>query len=617
MKSKLIPALLIGLTCAAFAQKTTLIGPGLRNGDFNEDTDPTDQRTFADTPFWENIAGPQTGISARTNLTNLSGSRNAQVSQAPNHLSAQSTGHILAEGDSFSVSYEWRDAFQWIDATDKVNIILFVTTDDLISSERTIIGSTASPLSTLDNTYEPVIANDFFIADDTYVGKTVFVGIDTLSPGTSGFCRLDDFQLSVGAPESDPILRHELGDLVFGDLVHPTSVSSTSKTVSFRNLGANNNLGIISVTLSPESSDVFSITQAPGGGSSILPDGTFDIEVTATGGRQFTTYSGELIVSTIPQDQSLTLPISATISNGAELFATGSTLLVDYDDGLPNGIHDASIRNGGFEEGTAGQTIIETPVWLNTFNPEAATAVGTLATAPATGLLHGQTSGWQLINPGEERAQPGMEISAADWTIAAGDTLDIEFAIKGGANWTDQGFEVIVEVLNESGVLVNDGANGQNNASRWLSLPFTFLNGGLEYETVTVTTPEVKLDSPWIGNHFRLRIVASAPRTTFLDIDNVSLTANYKTLLEPSGKLEITSTNFDASTGRTTLRFLDSGAGSFLIESSPDLDFETGVTTIPLTGSEDRLTYPGEIEFSFIDLSVVPGSRHFWRVRND
>ena len=261
MKSKLIPALLIGLTCAAFAQKTTLIGPGLRNGDFNEDTDPTDQRTFADTPFWENIAGPQTGISARTNLTNLSGSRNAQVSQAPNHLSAQSTGHILAEGDSFSVSYEWRDAFQWIDATDKVNIILFVTTDDLISSERTIIGSTASPLSTLDNTYEPVIANDFFIADDTYVGKTVFVGIDTLSPGTSGFCRLDDFQLSVGAPESDPILRHELGDLVFGDLVHPTSVSSTSKTVSFRNLGANNNLGIISVTLSPESSDVFSITR--------------------------------------------------------------------------------------------------------------------------------------------------------------------------------------------------------------------------------------------------------------------------------------------------------------------------------------------------------------------
>ena len=99
-------------------------------------------------------------------------------------------------------------------------------------------------------------------------------------------------------------------------------------------------------------------------------------------------------------------------------------------------------------------------------------------------------------------------------------------------------------------------------------------------------------------------------------MDNVSLTANYKTRLERSGKLEITSTNFDASTGRTTLRFLDSGAGSFLIESSPDLDFETGVTTIPLDGSEDRLTYPSEIEFSFIDPSVT-GPRHFWRVRND
>lgn len=616
MNSKLIPALFIGLTCAGFAQKTTVIGPSLRNGDFNDDTDPTDQRDFAATPFWENVAGAQTFVAARTNLPNLSGTRNAQISQATTQLTAQSTGHILAEGDSFSVSYEWRDAFNWNDATDKVNIILFVTTDDLIASERTIIGSTASPLSTLNNTYEPVTSEDFFIADNTYVGKTVFVGIDTLSGANSGFCRLDDFQLSVGTPETDPILRHEIGDLVFGDLVHPTSVSSTSKVVSFRNLGAANNLGIISVTLSPESSDVFSVTSAPANGSSILPDGTFDIEVTATGGRQFTTYTGELIVNTIPQDQSLTLPISATISNGAEIFATGSTLLVDYDDGIANGIHESSLRNGGFEEGTAGQTILETPVWVNSFSPEADAAVGTLATAPATGLLHGQTSGWQLINPGEERAQPGMEIAAADWTIAAGDTLDIEFAVKGGANWTNQGFEVIVEVFNENGVLVNDGANGQNVASRWLSLPLAFTGDGTSYEVVNITTPEVQRGSPWIGNHFRLRIVTSGPRTSFLDIDNVSLTANFKTLLEPSGKLEITATNFDESTGRTTLRFLDSGAGSFLIESSPDLDFENGVTTIPLNGSEDRLTYPGEIEFTFIDPSVT-GPRHFWRVRNN
>ena len=109
MKSKLIPALLIGLTCAAFAQKTTLIGPGLRNGDFNDDADPTDQRDFTATPFWENVAGPQTLVAARTNLTNLSGTRNAQVSQATNQLASQSTGHILAEGEETSI----RELFTW------------------------------------------------------------------------------------------------------------------------------------------------------------------------------------------------------------------------------------------------------------------------------------------------------------------------------------------------------------------------------------------------------------------------------------------------------------------------------------------------------------------------
>jgi len=614
MNKYLTTSLVLLLAPTALAQKTVLIGPDLRNGDFNEDTDPTDQRNFDQTPVWENAAGPPALTCARTNLTNLSGSRNAQISHANNQLMAQSTGHVLAEGDSFSVSYEWRDAFNWDDAIDKVNIILFITPDDLINSPRTIIGSAASPLSTIDSTYEPVTSNDFYIADATHVGRTVFVGIDTINEDGNGFCRLDDFQLSVGTPESDPILRLESGDLAFGDLVHPSSVTSTSRVLSFSNLGAANNLGIISVSLSPESDSVFSITEAPANGSSIPPGGTFEIEVTATGGSQFNDYTGELIIGTIPPEQGLTIPISATISNGAEQFEMGSTLLVDYDDGLDNGIHESSIRNGGFEDGMAGQTINETPDWVNSFSPEGDTAVGTFDTAPATGLLHGQTSGWQLINDGEERAQPGIEIPATDWTLAAGDTLDIEFAIKGGTNWTNENFEVIVEVLDEFGTLVNDGLNGQNNASRWLSLPITFLNGGFDYETVSITTPEIQRNSPWIGNHFRLRIATSGPRTSFLHIDNVSVTANFKTLLEPSGALEITAIDYNAGTGETTLRFLDSGAPGFVIESSPDLDFDEGATTIPLDGTEDRLTYPGEIVFSFTDPSAT-GLRHFWRVK--
>jgi len=615
MKALSITFLTLLLIPPLHAQKTILVGPGQRNGDFNEDEEPSDQRNFEQTPFWENISGASTIICSRTNLTNVSGSRNAQISHAATQLMAQSTEHTLSEGDSFSLSYQWRDAFNWNDQTDQVNIILFVTADDLIESERTIIASSASPYSTINNTYETVSANDFFVADLTYVGRTVFVAIDTISDDGNGFCRLDDFQLSVGALESDPILRIEAGTLDFGDLIHPTSISNTSRVMSFKNQGVTNSLGITSVTLTNESDSVFSITETPPIGSSIAPGELFEIEITAQGGRQFNEYTGTLVIETIPPEQSLVIPISATISNGAEQFETGSTLLVDYDDGLDNGIHETSIRNGGFEEGQAGQTITETPHWISSFSPEGENIVATLDQSPATGLLHGQTSGWQLINDGEQRVQPALEISASDWMIHAGDTLDIEFAIQGGTNWTNENFEVIVEVLDENGQLVNDGVHGQNNAPRWLSQPLTFTNGGFDYQTISLTTPEIQRNSPWIGNHFRLRIIASGPRTTFLNIDNVSLRANYQRLIEPSGELKITSLEHHPETGNTTLRFVDSGAPQFTIESSADLTFQNKVIRIPLDGTEDRVTQPGEIIFSFSDPSAT-GLSHFWRVNS-
>ena len=617
MKSKLIPAILLTLAGAGFAQ-TILIGPGVRNGNFNDDTNPADIRTSDDTPFWESIGGAASILQAtRTNLTNATGSRNAQISHQANLVFGQSTEHTIALNDSFSVSYEWRDAFNWSDAEDKIRIILYTTDTDTIDGFRTDIGFTDSALSTVNNTYELVNANDFYVADASVVGKKLFVAIDSLNTDGNGFARLDDFTLSVGTLGTDPLLLVEDGDYVFGDLVHPTGTASTSKTISFRNAGIANNLTLDTISLTSDGEGIFSITSVPDNGSVIAPGGTFEIEVTATGGGNFTEYSGELSITTTPADQAMTFPISATISTGTEVFMTGNTLLVDYDDGVQDGIHDASIRNGGFEDGTAGQSLTDTPDWISAFSPEGDTVSGTLSSSPATGLFHGQASGFVITNaaadPPEARTQPGQFFDLAEWTLDAGDTFDIEFSAMGGAGFTGNNLAVIVEVLDDFGTLIGDPINGVGEAPRWANEPFNFGGDASFYKIFSFTTPEIAQNSPWIGHRARVRFLHSHSRTSFINIDNISITGNFKKLVTEEGIPNITFLSYNLDDQEVTVRFRNSGASSYTIQSDTDLDFSTGVAEFPLNGSEDRTTYPGEIEFTFEDFTLTE-PKHFWRV---
>ncbi len=615
MKNIFLFFLFLGFVHLVSAQSVTLIGPGLRNGDFNDDTDSIDKRTFDDTPFWENVLGNQTLITARTNQTNASGTRNAQINQSAGQLLGQSTGHVIAVGDSFGVSYEWRDAFNWTDATDRIRISLFVTSDDTITGERTVIGSTDSPLSTINNTYEAVVSDDFYIADATYAGKVAFVSIDASNVGGGGFARLDDFVLTVGEQTTDPLLKLEQGDLVFGDIVNPPGGAGTTRTLNFKNLGIANNLTLSSIALSAETDSVFTITSAPANGAVIAPGGAFIIEVTANGGADFTDYAGALIVTTNPADQAVTLPISANISSGNEIFETSSTILVDYDDGIANGIHEMSIRNGGFEEGMASQTFVDTPVWSSAFSPEGDSEVGTLSTSPATGLYHSQASGFVAAVPEDERVQPTQTFALSDWTIAQGDTLTVEFSAKAGLNWDNANMQVIVEVRDESGMAIFDPVNGDGNGDRWAARPAAFTGDGSSYETFVITTPEVQRNSPWISHRPRIRFLTLGGRTSFVDIDNVSITGNTKTQITDPSDLVITVSDLvvDPLSQDITIRFKDVGATTYKIESSQDLDFTSGVVEFPLDGSEDRATFPGEISFTFEDYNLV-GPKHFWRV---
>ena len=78
----------------------------------------------------------------------------------------------------------------------------------------------------------------------------------------------------------------------------------------------------------------------------------------------------------------------------------------------------------------------------------------------------------------------------------------------------------------------------------------------------------------------------------------------------------ITAFDYDSLTGDVTVRFTDTGATTYTIESDDDLDFTSSIPAYPLDGTEDTSTYPGEVEFTFFDPDTL-GPKRFWRVRAD
>ena len=211
----------------------TLIGGSLRNGDFNADTSATDSRSFADTPDWYNVGtSPQTIEATRTNLPTADGTRNAVLTQNGTRISANDTGHILATGELFRATYEWYDGSSWTDASDKIGVTLFTTSDDTITGARTAIQTLLSGISTANGAYQNEIA-EFAAIPAPANGKRLFVsfeGVDGNSDGL-GFARLDNFvleRLGAGGPASRVIIA----DLYVDDNGTPLPVAS--RTFDFK-----------------------------------------------------------------------------------------------------------------------------------------------------------------------------------------------------------------------------------------------------------------------------------------------------------------------------------------------------------------------------------------------
>jgi len=155
------------------------------------------ERTWAETPAWENIAvsGDQDSI-ATQETRDYDGTRNLLLSEELASLPAQDTDYIIRSGDVFDVSYVWLGGIWWT-AQDQVAIRLFTTDNDLISGTPTTFATLLSGSSTTAGDYEP--ASGSASSSATEARKRLFVAIDTQDGAGErhGVAHLDNFQLRV------------------------------------------------------------------------------------------------------------------------------------------------------------------------------------------------------------------------------------------------------------------------------------------------------------------------------------------------------------------------------------------------------------------------------------
>ncbi|MEM9752043.1 MAG: hypothetical protein AAF916_01510 [Planctomycetota bacterium] len=204
-----------GVIAEVASPVTTLIGGSLKNGNFNADSGgsaPQFELSFANTTDWLNVggSGDQNNAATRDQTPQFDGTRNAIFNDATQRIHGMDTGHVIAEGDVFNVSYVWTDGpnfANWDDAVDKVEVRLYTTPDDEpLNATKNFIGSSVSELSNFNNFYQREVDTGFYTATANDAGKKLFVrfngldGNDATAP--NGVGRLDNFELSVGTVDN-------------------------------------------------------------------------------------------------------------------------------------------------------------------------------------------------------------------------------------------------------------------------------------------------------------------------------------------------------------------------------------------------------------------------------
>ena len=209
------------------ADSITIIGGSLGNGNFEVVTVTEDVQTYAQTANWFNATGDESINFTNVNISEIicssdPGKRFGIPAGSFNfpRISVNDTGYtILQEEEAFDVSYDFLRSTGFWTGDESFRVFLFTSSapvdSSLTESEMTVVAETIFdvPVSSLPFWENGITFNSFYETSGTDIGKTVYLGVETINPsGLPVFPGLDSVVLCVNRPVSTPMLGDVNGD---------------------------------------------------------------------------------------------------------------------------------------------------------------------------------------------------------------------------------------------------------------------------------------------------------------------------------------------------------------------------------------------------------------------
>jgi len=483
-----------------------LVGGNIRNGNFNASA--IDNTNYTDTDEWYNLLGDQGTQCTRTNL-DQDGTSNAILSSGKQL--AINTDHTIAEGDKFDVSYVWRDAFNWVDGSDRVKVSLFVTSDNTFNGTRMDLIQDLSETSVSDSAYQSVDHNEFYTATESDTGKILFMVIETDSVG---FARIDDVELIV------------------------TSLSTTVPagiTVSSISGNTNENGGTATFTIVLDSE----------------PSANVTIGISSSNTSEVTVSPSTLVFSSGNWNSAATVTLTGVDDTVVDGTATVTivTAAVTSLDGSYNGLNpgDVSVDNlddsvtltvnssGAGTTSSSGSGLVEPDVYTDL------TATANVGYSFVN--WSGQTTGLTDANASSTNIQPtGDQTITANFSlntvVLVSDNLSLNVA-EGGSNTLR--FKLSAEPTSSVSVTISNTAGDSDLSVSGSPLSFTTGNWG-DWQSVSVSAAQ-----DWDAIHGIATVTATSTAGT--NVITVSEVDDDSGALEINLVLSTLSENGGATTG--------------------------------------------------------------------
>jgi hypothetical protein len=404
------------MTGGAPAQTTTLIDPGtgagddIKNGGFESGTG-AGNRTFANIDDWFNYhvsgdgmigaGGPGNNPSfARTGTYGGSVSRSSVGTSHP----AVDTGHTIALGDQFSLTFWYRDHFAW-DADDTVTATLYSTTGNIWSG-------TVTPTTT----WTSFTANNIAAAN---IGETLFLRFQASTLDVNEFSAIDDITLTVSPITPTPPVIVTLNPADGATTADP----SANLTATFNN---NIQMGTGNITLkkSADNSEVetFDVATSPcvtvsGATLTIDPTSSLDaftgyyVEIAATAVKDMANNAFAGIADTTTWNFTTIDQIPTTTT----VVSSGSP--TTYGDSVTFTATVNPVPTGGTVQFYNGIDDMGSPVTVNTTTGVATVSTSTLGVVGPNEIT-AEYQGSGLYDPSTS-ASISQEVSKAPLTVTA------------------------------------------------------------------------------------------------------------------------------------------------------------------------------------------------------